>query len=189
MRYATIKIGAAAIACAFFVGTNAYAVAIGDSSEIGTIESGNPTSTANDVTYANTLLAQVSPSGPTTIAGHAYTRTSNPDPGSGSVSSVGALQGNGPSSTSIPAGYEYVLAQYNGFDAGDVLWYLGGAATTLPANSSPLWLLPSNPPRGRNLTHWTAFNPITVAVPDGGSTLALIGVGLTALGFLRRKLS
>jgi hypothetical protein len=184
MKY--IKIWAAAIACSCFVGTSAYALTINDPGVMGTIVTGEPSSIAKEVVYVNTLLAQALGSGPTTIGGHDYTRSLNADPGSGSVSAVGAFQGP-VGNTSVPAGYEYVLGKYDGPNGGDVVWYLGGAAINLPADSSTIWVNVSS--QGYGLSHYTVFNADAGSVPDGGSTLALMSVGLTALGFLRRKLS
>jgi hypothetical protein len=87
----------------------------------------------------------------------------------------------------IDAGFDYALAKYGGGDNGGyVLFYLGGAATTLPTASNTLW--------GRNNTeqygfsHYTTFAvPTQFDVPDGGATLMLLGAALGGLGFVRRR--
>jgi hypothetical protein len=44
-------------------------------------------------------------------------------------------------------------------------------------------------PGGGAISHVTIFSGEGTTVPDAGSTLALLGVALTGVGFLRRKLS
>ncbi|MSU62731.1 MAG: hypothetical protein EXS31_10100 [Pedosphaera sp.] len=171
------------IACACFLGTSASALNFTSAEFLGIIETGEPASIANEVGYVNTLLAQASPSGPTTISGHNYTRSSNPDLGSGSVSDTDAVKDES-GGVSVPAGYEYLLAKYDGPNAGDVLWYLGGAAATIPANSFGLWV--NRGGTGYGISHFTVFNPGDNHVPDGGMPLVMLGTALTGLGVVRR---
>jgi hypothetical protein len=91
----------------------------------------------------------------------------------------GFLSGGG---TSIEAGWEYVLAKYNGQNAGYVLFYLGGNAAIIPQESSNLWLNPSD--NGYGLSGWTAFSPTQVPEP---ATLFLLALGLLMIAFARRR--
>jgi hypothetical protein len=182
MKYGNIKNCALAIVCAWLAGTSAYALSITDPGVLGIIETGEPASDALETEYANTLLGQPLNSGPTTIQAsngddHDYTRNGLADPGSGSVSGpIKDETGN----TVVPAGYEYVLAKYDGPNGGDVLWYLGGAGITLPSTSEPLWANPAG--HGYGISHFTVFN----SVPDGGATVMLLGAALAGLGTVRR---
>jgi hypothetical protein len=188
MKNTNIKKWVAAMACACLVGTNSYALTINDPGVVGTIETGEPASIADEVIYVNTLLAQPANNGGVTIAGHVYT-TSSTDY-NGVVTAIDAVKDD-TGNLSVPAGYDWVLAKYDGPDAGDVLWFLGGAAMTLPSDSSTIWV--NNQENGYGLSHFTVFNPTdnddTPGVPDGGSTLALLGLALAGVGFLRRRIS
>lgn len=44
-------------------------------------------------------------------------------------------------------------------------------------------------PNGGAISHVSIYNPGGTSVPDAGSSLALLGVALTSIGFLRRKLA
>jgi hypothetical protein len=145
---------------------------------VGTIVTGEPAGAADEIIYANTLLAQPANNGRVTIAGHVYTTSSTDYNG---VVSGGLKDETG--NTSVTAGYDWVLAKYDGPNGGDVLWFLGGAATTLPSDSATIWT--NGEGQGYGISHFTVFNP---TVPDGGSTLALLGMAFTGLGLLRRKL-
>lgn len=74
-------------------------------------------------------------------------------------------------------GYTYLLAKY-----GNVayVFYLGNLA---PGSYS----LPAVGPNGLGLSHEVAFTTQTT-VPDGGTTMALLGLGLLALEVLRRRI-
>jgi hypothetical protein len=90
----------------------------------------------------------------------------------------------------VGAGHDYVLAKYDGTEGGYVLWALNDLAFTVPgksaANGVGLWSNGKND--GKGLSHILVFDA-TVSVPDGGATVALLGVGILGLGAMRRKLS
>jgi hypothetical protein len=97
--------------------------------------------------------------------------------GPGIQSAVGA--------THVDAGWEYALAKYDGQNAGYVLFFLGGAAADLPGDSASIWL--NGQGKGYGISHFTVFDP-TPTVPDGGTTVMLLGAALSGLALLRRKL-
>jgi hypothetical protein len=90
-------------------------------------------------------------------------------------------------------GVGFILAKYG--DVGEVLFQVNGAFT-LPGNSES-FELPWYKATGKNgqnkvgtgLSHYTLFATSTREVPDGGATVALLGVGILGLGAMRRKLS
>jgi hypothetical protein len=93
----------------------------------------------------------------------------------------------GPSgtTTSIHIGsgiYSYVFATYaSQFVAVHAIWYIGNLSgdITIPDGSGVLDEL---------LTGWTLFGPGVPGVPDGGTTVMLLGAALGALGMARRFL-
>jgi hypothetical protein len=181
MRVATV---AAVFAFALAFSSNAHALSISDPNVVGTVEDAVPFGDAERLLYTNTLLGLDAPAGPVTIpavGGETYTKVQ--DLGSGSVTSTGSLSGTG--STTV-SGYEYVLVKYDGPNAGAVLFYLGGASFVLPSTSDQLF---PNGSCGANcgISGWTAYNPMSV--PDGGSTVTLLGSVLLGLGMLRRRFS
>lgn len=87
----------------------------------------------------------------------------------------------------VPLGYDYVLAKYDGQNAGYVLFYLPTfGSNTLPQYPANFWT--SNPTKWA-ISHFTTFEAATsiVEVPDGGATAALFGSAIVALEFVRRR--
>jgi hypothetical protein len=85
--------------------------------------------------------------------------------------------------TSVPSGYKYAIAQYDGPNAGYVLFYLGGSAADLPADSYSLW--------GGNsgqygLSHYDTFDAMPVPEP-ATMTLLLLPFGAGILRVLRKS--
>lgn len=188
MKFGRIKVWATGVACALLSVAGASALTINDDNPyvIGTVEGLQSPTIAQEAAAVNILLGMGINSSQT-VDGDTYTRGDNPVLGSGSVSG-GTKDDSGGLSGS---GFEYVIAKYDGPNAGSVVFYFGGAAFTLPADGYSIW---GNEGQYA-LSHWTGFNgPGTgpgpgPGVPDAGSTLALIGLAVTGLGLLRRKLS
>jgi hypothetical protein len=93
---------------------------------------------------------------------------------------VYALTGHG-TNINIGSGiYSYLLAQYGtGIDSVGHAWYIGNLSgdITIPATTGT-----------RGLTKWKLFGPGVPGVPDGGTTVMLLGAALGALGMARRFL-
>ena len=83
----------------------------------------------------------------------------------------------------IAAGWEYLMAKYDGQNAGYVMYYLGGDEAWIPSFSDDIWVNGQN--NGYQLSHWTAFNSMAVPEP---SIIALFAAGLFGLGFARRRM-
>ena len=90
-------------------------------------------------------------------------------------------------------GYEFALAKYDGKQGGYVLFYIGGNAVVLPEFPYPIW--GGDNEEKYKISHYTLFNsnvdegptPYS-AVPDGGSTLLMLGAALGGFGFVRRRI-
>ncbi|HEU5238609.1 MAG TPA: VPDSG-CTERM sorting domain-containing protein, partial [Pyrinomonadaceae bacterium] len=86
-------------------------------------------------------------------------------------------------STSINLGagglYTYLFAKYDGPNYGSEVWYVGDLSGTITIPGSA---------GGYGLSGWTLFGPGTPGVPDGGTTVMLLGAALGALGMARRYL-
>ncbi|MEJ5239480.1 MAG: VPDSG-CTERM sorting domain-containing protein, partial [Limisphaera sp.] len=108
-----------------------------------------------------------------------YNAVNNPDlPAVGSNPSVDYSENKDDVLTvTIPSGYAYLTLHWGGNkDREDTsqAWYLGGNGDTFES------------PTGKGLSGYRLWNP--VRVPDGGGTLALLGIGLLALaGYARQR--
>lgn len=93
--------------------------------------------------------------------------------------------------TLTSTGFGYLVARYDGTQAGAEVWDISNLAvgSTLYI---PEYAYPSNGDlvmgSGQyQITGWTLLNP-NGSVPDGGTTAAMLGAGLTCVGLFRRKL-
>ncbi len=74
--------------------------------------------------------------------------------------------------------YTYLFAKYDGPNQGSVVWYVGNLTGILTIPQA--W-------KGYGLSGWTLFGG-GGSVPDGGTTVMLLGAALGALGMARRYL-
>jgi hypothetical protein len=127
---------------------------------------------------------------------------------------VGVTYGNATATTTkiqitLDSAYMYLVGAWDGVNSGAQIWYIGdiaaGTIIEIPRYARPS---PSSGNGGKDnaaewpqnlvdgysatggskyqLTSYTLFNPVSVSVPDGGTTSALLGIGVIALGFARR---
>jgi hypothetical protein len=154
---------------------NANALTIGDDHELGFVEFGIPSGDQDRTNYVNHLIGMAL--GTTEVAlGQTFTRSMNdfgPLP-------TAVFDHNG-TGTSIDLGagglYTYLFAKYDGPNYGSEVWYVGDLSgiITIPATAG-----------GYGLSGWTLFGPGGNGVPDGGTTVMLLGAALGALGMARR---
>lgn len=88
-------------------------------------------------------------------------------------------------------GFDWVLAKYDGPQAGYVLFKMTGpdsyGGTTIPLTSEPLWMNQGGN-AGLGLSGFTGYKSDDFQiVPDGGMTLMLLGGALVGLEMLRRR--
>jgi hypothetical protein len=119
-----------------------------------------------------------------------FYETANGDLFAGSVSN-GGTDGSG---TSVGAGFDVILAKYG--DSFIAFYNADALATVIPDNGANIVM--NNPGNaGLGLSGWTGFfvpqdqliPSEGTPTPDGGATMLLLGGGVSALAFLRRKLS
>jgi hypothetical protein len=149
---------------------------IHDAQELGFVNYGTASGDADRTLYVNHLVG-MSLGTTDTANGQAYTRTNNDFGSLGTA--IWALNGT---TTTLDLGtnvYSYIMARYGGTNYSSEVWYIGdlSGVITIPANA------------GKNgLAGWTLFGPGGSQVPDGGSTLALLGLALIAAAAFRAKL-
>jgi hypothetical protein len=98
---------------------------------------------------------------------------------------AGAVQVSNLTGTSISidiTGWTYIKLAWDGMDQ---FYYVGDETGVLTFNSTVF----NQNGEPQNLSHYALFNPFTPpGVPDGGTTVMLLGVALSALGMARRFL-
>ena len=178
-----------ALACALALGMSAISaeatnLTVGDAYYLGNIVPGLPSGEGNEVSFIEELIA-LAPGG-----------VKGPDPACGdqqtSEDNVCTRSNNAFANLPAPVffdkvddtntvdvtGFSYVLGKYgNGSDDGQIshVWYVAGLTTaTLPDQA---------------LSHISRFNATPTTVPDGGTTLMLLGSAMVGLAALRRRFS
>jgi VPDSG-CTERM motif len=180
MNLKNIKTWVIAMAFACMMGTLSHlsALAIGDS--LGLIDPNHPASPDASEDFVDILLSQPLGSGPTQIGANFYTRTTN-DPLNGNYPAAEfAANLNGQfDDINLGSGFLYLLAKYDGPNYGSVVWYVGGLTglIDIPDKAGQY-----------GISNTYLFNGVpSNGVPDGGTTLMLLGSALAGLGALRRR--
>jgi hypothetical protein len=153
-------------------------LAIGGQHELGLVEGNIPNGNGVRRNYVNQLIGMAL--GTHDVAfGNDFFRSNNAFSPLPQAVIAGLVIGNG-TSVNLGSGlYTYLLASYsrNGDGQGTSfaeIWYVG--------NLSGVITIP-----GEGLSGWTLFGPgIPGGVPDGGTTVMLLGAALSALGVVRR---
>ena len=169
-----------ALACASFIGLapKMSALTIGDNRELGFVQYGIPSGDADRTTYVNHLIGMALGTSDS-ADGQDYTRSNNffgPLP-----AAVFDHNGTGTSVDLGSGGFLYLFAKYDGPNYGSEVWYVGGltGVITIPATAG-----------GYGLSGWTLFTPGGGGqVPDGGSTIAFLGLALAGAELLRRSVN
>ncbi|MGZ5568775.1 MAG: VPDSG-CTERM sorting domain-containing protein [Limisphaerales bacterium] len=154
---------------------------------LGAIDPDHPANATSEVDAINAILA-LSLGGSGTSGGNTIYRSQNTF-GSLPAATLTGTSGTGTATSFIDSGYTYLVAKYDGPNGVTEVWDLAGVAAgtqiTIPANAFG----DNNNQYG--LSGWNFFNQITTnitSVPDGGSTVALLGLALAGAEALRRKM-
>jgi hypothetical protein len=149
---------------------------IGDEHELGFVEFGIPSGDQDRLNYVNHLITM----GLNTqddFSGQHFTRSGNDFGALAPAVLTGHVNGTG-TSINLGAGgtYQYLFAKYDGPNYGSEVWYVGDLSgiITIPGEAG-----------GYGLSGWTLFGTAG-SVPDGGTTVMLLGVALGAFGMARR---
>jgi hypothetical protein len=112
----------------------------------------------------------------------------------GAVTATGFVDGNTAIDVNLGTGFQYLVVAYDGPQGSVAVFNVGGLTGTVQvyryAKSLANGNLVGSNVAGQGfklITGWTLLNP-TGAVPDGGTTLMLLGAALGALAMVRRKL-
>jgi hypothetical protein len=147
---------------------------------VGTITPGAPADPADVATYINFMIG-LAPGDSGTFAGQTITRSTNLFGSLPTASATGAVSGTGTTIDLNALGtFTYLFAKYDGQNDNSVVWNIAGLTGTLT--------IPADGPNGYGLSGWILFGP-TGQVPDGGTTVMLLGAALGALGMVRRMMS
>jgi len=190
---------AAGVACSCLLMTSAKAITIVDWTTYG-VGTFNPfiIPSAVDNSYVQNMINTYNAAaGPATIGGETYTPhqgTLTPPPNLPNSPSLGGnvSVANGPLSFNIDLGAggagNYLLAGWDGPQGIHAVYYIGGLTGIISLNND----IPGNNSDGQPFSrkglsnYWLSGGS---NVPDGGSTLALLGFALTGVGLLRRKIA
>ena len=151
-----------------------------DTHVVGTITPGAPADPADVANYINFMIALV-PGGAGIFDGQIITRSTNLFGSLPTASAVGAVSGTGTTiNLNVLGTFTYLFAKYDGQNDNSVVWNISGLTGILT--------IPADGPLGYGLSGWILFGPTGGQVPDGGTTVMLLGAALGALGMARRVL-
>ncbi len=158
------------------------ALTFNDTHVVGTITPGAPANPADVAPYINFMIGLTAgTSGTFHNPPHTQTitRSTNLFASLPNAEVPGSVSGGG---TTIDLGaggvYSYLFAKYDGQNDISQVWYVG--------NLSGIVTIPLDGPLGHGLSGWVLFPPGGQQVPDGGTTVMLLGAALGALGIARR---
>jgi VPDSG-CTERM motif len=156
------------------------ALAFDDTLVVGTVTPVTPASPEARADYINFMIA-LAPGGSGVLDGNTITRSTNLFGSLPAADATGALTGD---STTIDLGaggvFTYLFAKYDGQNDISFVWKVSGLTGIVE--------IPLDGPLGHQLSGWVLFGGGGNGVPDGGTTVMLLGAALGALGMVRRYL-
>lgn len=153
---------------------------------LGDVNPPEPASAADDVEYINGLIT-LSLGGSATVGGDTVYRSENSFGSLPIATTLGDKSGD-KTSIMLTTGFEYLAAKYDGPNGGLEIWDIAaiGAGSTIDIPDDAFGKHDDK----YGLSGWWLFNgQSTREVPDGGSTVLLLGFGLLGLGLMPRFLS
>jgi hypothetical protein len=156
----------------------------GDSRDLGTVMFGIPSGDQDRTDYVNHLISLPAPTSGDSFDGQTFDRSGNSCGACTPIAVTGIT--NGAPGVAIvdlgSGGFLYLFAKYDGKNAGSEVWNIQGLSgiITIPAFGLPA----QNNKYG--LSGWSIWGG-GASTPDGGTTAALLGLGLTGLAGLRAR--
>ena len=154
---------------------------------VGTISPAAPADPADVANYINFMIALTPGTSGTFHPGQTdeqtITRSTNTFGSLPTASATGAVSGTGTTIDldAIGGTFTYLFAKYDGQNDNSVVWNISGLTGILT--------IPADGPLGYGLSGWILFGPGGgPGVPDGGTTVMLLGAALGSLGMARRFL-
>jgi hypothetical protein len=165
---------------------NAKALTLGDEKDLGQILPASPSGDQDRTDYVNHLISLAPNTTGDTFQGQTFNR-SFVNIGPGFPNYPTAVFDHNGTGTSVDLGngtlFSYLFAKYDDTSAGAgaEVWYVGGLSGAVT--------IPDVGPLGQEfpLSDWTLFGPGATTIPDGGMTVALLGLGLASLAGLRAR--
>jgi hypothetical protein len=187
-KLAMLSVAVCAVMLAFTNNARAdTALTTSDTHVVGFVTPGAPADAADVANYINFMIALTPGTSGTYHPGQTdqqtISRTTNlfgSLPTASAVGSVGDSSGNNVINLDGLGTFTYLFAKYDGQNDNSVVWNIAGLHGTLT--------IPLFGPGGYGLSGWILFGPTGPAVPDGGTTVMLLGTALGALGMARRFL-
>jgi hypothetical protein len=157
----------------------------GDPHVVGTVSPAAPADPVARAQYINFLITlgtntSATHTFPQPLGTQTFYRTTNTFGSLPMASATGAVTGTGTTINLNTLGtFTYLFAKYDGQNDNSVVWNISGLTGILT--------IPADGPLGYGLSGWILFGPGgTPGVPDGGTTVMLLGAALGALGMARR---
>ncbi len=156
------------------------AITITDPQYVGMVNPGTPADPSSEVGYVTQLIA-MNPGAMTSVGGNSFTRSSNTFSSLPTPTIVGSTKYDTSLPTSLDVtNWSYLILKYDGQNDGTYVFYVAGMNTTVN--------IPLTGPEGKGLSQILLLNPGT-GVPDGGTTVLLLGIGFMILAFAKRSIS
>lgn len=151
---------------------------------VGRYSPPEPASASAEVGYINNLIDLAQGAGNTVVGGVTYNRVGSTVAGALPDASIAnaSKDETGNNSFNLSNYTGYIVGKYDGPNGFGFVWYLVNFSgpLTVPTDGESC-------AKGCGLSHVSFYG--NVGVPDGGTTLSLLGLGFLGLGFLRRRLS
>jgi hypothetical protein len=194
MRKKLIHIAAIALAVGVLAGLPTRAAAavtalnFDDTRDLGNVTPPEPANPTDEQHYVNTLINHVGAGSFTDVYG-GVTYTYNRTGASCGTCPAAVFNSKNDSPTVVngkvqidlgTGGFTYLLAKYDGPNGVSEVWNLQGLVgkITIPSSFGMY-----------GISHYSLFGPGGGGVPDGGTTVMLLGAALGALGVVRRYLT
>jgi hypothetical protein len=173
------------------VNAQAATLAIDDAYYIGSVDPGSPAELDMEAYFINFLLGMATPSTDSDDPAGAPAQVYFFDRSALDIAGCpGAACDLADDSTAVKpsiadltnldlSGWTYLLAKYGNTS---YVWYVAGLTDVTLAT-------PLGGGEDNGLSHYSLFNPGTTTVPDGGTTLGLLGLAMLGLGYVRRRMA